>query len=153
MRVILREDLPNLGEAGEVVEVKPGYARNYLIPKKLAMEATEGNLKTYRDIARAREARAEKALSDASELQRQLAGLVLRFPVEVGEEDQLYGSVTIQMIVDELDGEGIHVERRQVLLKAPIKELGAFEVPIRLHKHVEQNITVVVEKKVEEVET
>jgi len=152
MRVILREDLPNLGDAGDVVEVKPGYARNYLIPKKLAMEATEGNLKTYQDIARAREARAEKALEDAGDLQQQLAGMVLTFQVEVGEEDHLYGSVTIQMIVDGLAAEGIEVERRQVLLKSPLKELGTFEVPIRLLKEVEPSITVVVEKKVEEME-
>jgi large subunit ribosomal protein L9 len=144
--------LPNLGEAGDVVEVKPGYARNYLIPKKLAMEATEGNLKTYQDIARARETRAEKALEDAGDVQRQLAGMILRLPVEVGEEDQLYGSVTSQMIVDSLAEKGIEVERRQVLLKSPLKELGSFEVPIHLLKEVEPSITVVVEKKIEDVE-
>ena len=150
MRVILREDLPNLGEAGDVLDVKPGYARNYLIPRKLAMEATEGNLKTYRDIARAREARSEKELADAQSLEQRLTGTVLTASVEVGEEEQLYGSVTAQMIVDMLAEKGIEVERRQVMLKAPIKELGNFEVPIRLYREVEPSITVVVEKRVEE---
>jgi large subunit ribosomal protein L9 len=150
MRVILREDLPNLGDAGDVVEVKAGYARNYLIPRKLAMEATEGNLKTYRDIARAREARSEKELAQAQSLEQRLGGTVLTAAVEVGEEEQMYGSVTAQMIVDMLADQGIEVERRQVMLKAPIKELGNFDVPIRLHREVEPSITVVVEKRVEE---
>jgi large subunit ribosomal protein L9 len=146
MRVILREDMQNLGEAGDVVEVKTGYARNYLIPNKLAMPASEGNLKTFRDIARGREKRAEKALSDAHDLEERLRGLELRFPVEVSAEDQLYGSVTAQMIVDALAARGLAVERRLVLLKSPIKELGTFEVPIHLHKQVEPAVKVIVEK-------
>jgi len=152
MRVILREDMPSLGEAGEVVDVKPGYARNFLIPKKLAMEATPGNLKTYKDIARGREARAEKALADAQSLETRLGGTMLDFRVEVGEEDQMYGSVTAQMIVDALEEKGFQIERRYVLLKAPIKELGTHEVAIHLYKDVEPLVTVVVEKKVEEEE-
>ena len=150
MRVILREDLPNLGEAGDVVEVKSGYARNYLIPNKLAMPATEGNLKTYQDIARGRESRAEKALTDAEGLVTEMSGVQLRFSVEVGAEEQLYGSVTAQMLVEGLDELGFKIERRQVLLKAPIKELGSFEVPIHLHKQVEPTVRVVVEKHQEE---
>lgn len=152
MRVILREDMPSLGEAGEVVDVKAGYARNFLIPKKLAMEATPGNLKTYKDIARGRESRAEKALSDAQSLESRLAGTILDFRVEVGDEDQMYGSVTAQMIVDALEEKGFEIERRYVLLKAPIKELGTHEVAVHLYKDVEPVVTVVVEKKVEEEE-
>jgi len=150
MRVILREDMQNLGEAGDVVEVKTGYARNYLIPNKLAMAANEGNLKTFRDIARGREKRAEKALAEAHGLSERLSGLELRFSVEVGAEEQLFGSVTAQMIVDALAARGLAVERRLVLLKAPIKELGTFEVPIRLHKQVEPAVKVIVEKHVVE---
>ncbi len=152
MRVILREDLPNLGEAGDVVDVKPGYARNYLIPNKLAMEATKGNLKTFKDIARALEARSEKERADAGELADKLAGVVLTITVEVGEEEQLYGSVTSQMIVDALEEEGFQIKRRQVLLNDPIKELGTFDVPIHLHRKVEPVVRVVVEKKIEEEE-
>ncbi len=152
MRVILREDLPNLGEAGDVVDVKPGYARNYLIPNKLAMEATEGNLKTFRDIARALETRSEKEKADAEGLADRLAGLIVTMAVEVSEEDQLYGSVTSQMIVDSLAEEGFDIKRRQILLNNPIKEIGTFDVPIRLHREVEPAIRVVVEKHVEEEE-
>ena len=153
MRIILREDIPSLGDAGEVVDVKRGYARNYLIPRKLAMEATPGNLKTYEDIARARESRMEKATADAEETASRLVQVSLEMEVEVGEEDQLYGSVTSQMIADALQEKGFEVERRNVLLSAPIKELGTHEVGIHLLKGVEPKIRVVVEKKVEEEET
>lgn len=152
MRVILREDLPNLGEAGDVVEVKPGYARNYLIPNKLALEATEGNLKTFRDIARALETRSEKERAESEVLAEKLDGLVITIPVEVGEEDQLYGSVTSQMIVDALGEEGFEIKRRLVMLDNPIKELGTFDIPIRLHREVEPAVRLVVEKHVEEEE-
>ena len=152
MRVILREDLPNLGEAGDVVDVKPGYARNYLIPNKLAMEATKGNLKTFRDIARALEARSEKEKADSEVLAVRLAGFIVTMAVEVSEEDQLYGSVTSQMIVDYLAEEGFDIKRRQVLLKSPIKEIGTFDVPIPLQREVEPAIRVFVEKHVEEEE-
>lgn len=152
MRVILREDMPNLGEAGEVVDVKRGYARNYLIPRKLAMEATEGNLKTFEHIARARENRAEKLKGDAEGVAESLAGVTIHIEVEVGEEDQLYGSVTSQMIADELEEKGFEVERRNILLPTPIKELGEHEVAIHLHRDVEPVIKVSVVKRTEEEE-
>jgi len=150
MRVILREDLPNLGEAGDVLDVKPGYARNYLIPNKLAMEATKGNLKTFRDIARALETRSEKEKAGAEVLAARLAGFIVTMAVEVSEEDQLYGSVTSQMIVDSLAEEGFDIKRRQIMLNNPIKEIGTFDVSIRLHREIEPAIKVVVEKHVEE---
>lgn len=149
MQVILREDIPDLGEAGDVVEVKAGYARNYLIPRKLAMAATEGNLKTYRDIARGREARSEKEQGQAEEVAARLAQVELRMSVEVGEEEQLYGSVTSQMIVDALTQQGFTLERRQVILPTPIKALGVFEVPVHLHRRIEPVVRVVVEKRTE----
>lgn len=152
MKVILREDLPNLGEIGDVVEVKPGYARNYLIPNKLAMEATEGNLKTFKDIARAKESRSEKEIADAESVASRLTGVEVTITVEVGEEDQLYGSVTAQMLVDALAEQGVELERRLILLKSPIKELGVFEVPVRLHREVEHMLRVNVEKRIEEEE-
>jgi len=145
MRVILREDIPKLGEAGEVVTVKRGYARNYLIPNKLALEATEGNLKTFKDINRAREARSEKERGDAEITARKLAAAKVVVQVEVGDEGQLYGSVTSQMIRDSLAEDGIEIERRLIQLASPIKELGTFDIPIRLHRDVEPTIQVVVE--------
>ena len=152
MKVILREDLPHLGETGDVVEVKPGYARNYLIPNKLAMEATEGNLKTFKDIARAKEARSEKERADSESLADKLTGIEIRIEVEVGEEDQLYGSVTSQMIVDALAEQGFDFPRRQILLDTPIKELGTFDIPVRLHREVQPIVKLHVEKVVPEEE-
>ncbi len=145
MRVILREDIPKLGEAGEVVTVKRGYARNYLIPNKLALEATEGNLKTFKDINRAREARSEKERGVAEVTAQKLAAVRIVIPVEIGNEGQLYGSVTNQMIRDALAEDGIEIERRLIQRASPIKELGTFDVPIRLHRDVEPTIQVVVE--------
>ncbi len=147
MKVILREDIPHLGEVGEVVQVKAGYARNYLIPNKLALEATGGNLKTFKDIARAAEARSEKERADAETMVDRLTGVELHIAVEVGEEDQLYGSVTSQMIMEALAERGFSFPRRQIMLDNPIKELGTFEIPIRLHRDVQPVIRLQVEKK------
>jgi large subunit ribosomal protein L9 len=152
MKVILREDLPHLGETGDVVEVKPGYARNYLIPNKLAMEANEGNLKTFKDIARAKEARSEKERADSESLADRLTGVEIRIEVEVGEEDQLYGSVTSQMIVDALAEQGFDFPRRQILLDTPIKELGTFDIPVRLHREIQPTVKLHVEKAISEEE-
>jgi len=152
MKVILREDLPHLGESGDVVEVKPGYARNYLIPNKLAMEASEGNLKTFKDIARAQEARSEKERADSETIADRLVGVEIRIEVEVGEEDQLYGSVTRQMIVDALAEQDFDVPRRQIMLDTPIKELGTFDIPVRLHREVQPNVKLHVEKAESEEE-
>lgn len=146
MRVILREDIQKLGETGDIVTVKRGYARNYLIPNKLALEATDGNLKTFKDIARAQEARSEKEKGSAEILAQKLAAVRLVIPVEVGDDEQLYGSVTSQMIRDALAVEGIDIERRLIDLPSPIKELGTFDVPVRLHREVAPTIPVVVER-------
>ncbi|MFC1559228.1 50S ribosomal protein L9 [Gemmatimonadota bacterium] len=146
MRVILREDIQKLGEAGDIVTVKRGYARNYLIPNKLALEATEGNLKTFKDIARAQEARSEKEKGSAEIMAQKLAAVRLVIPVEVSDDDQLYGSVTTQMIRDALAADGIEIERRHIELPAPIKELGTFDVSVRLHREVAPTISVVVER-------
>ncbi|MFC1628035.1 50S ribosomal protein L9 [Gemmatimonadota bacterium] len=146
MRVILREDIQKLGEAGDIVTVKRGFARNYLIPNKLALEATEGNLKTFKDIARARESRSEKEKGSAEILAQKLVAVRVVIPVEVSDEDQLYGSVTSQMISDALAVDGIDIERRLIDLPSPIKELGTFDVPIRLHREVAPTISVVVER-------
>ncbi len=150
MRVILREDIQKLGETGDIVTVKRGYARNYLIPNKLALEATEGNLKTFKDIARAQEARSEKEKGSAEILAQKLAAVRLVIPVEVSDEDQLYGSVTSQIIRDALAAEGIDIERRHIDLPSPIKELGSFDVPVRLHREVVPTISVVVERTTDE---
>ena len=147
MELILREDVQHLGKAGEVVKVKDGYARNYLLPKGLAYPATEGNRKriTFEGerISRQRAAEKQTAEGEASKL----AGLSLTFSVKVGEEDKLYGSVTAGDIQRRLEEQGIHVDKRKVDLPEPIRSLGEFKVGIRFHTDVRPEITVVVVKE------
>ncbi len=136
MEVILREHVDNLGRRGEVVKVADGYARNYLLPRKLALKATEGNKK---QIER------ERAKFDASEgeerkvaeaMAERMATVELVIARKVGETEALYGSVTSADIAAELAAKGFEVDRRKLLLPDPIKSLGTFEVPVRLHREV-----------------
>src|SRR5437870_5429351 len=147
MEVILRESVQHLGAAGEVVKVKDGYARNYLLPKGLAYLATEANKKkiTYEAerIVKQRAAEQTAAESDAT----RIAGVQLTFPVKVGEEDKLYGSVTAGDLQRKLEELGIHVEKRQIDLPEPIRDLGEFRVGIKLHLNVRPEITVTVVKE------
>jgi large subunit ribosomal protein L9 len=147
MEIILREDVQHLGRAGEVVKVKDGYARNYLLPKGLAYLATEGNRKrvTFEAdrLARLRETEKQAAEGEASKL----AGVSLTFPVKVGEEDKLYGSVTASDIQRRLEEQGIHVDKRKIDLPEPIRSLGEFRVGIKLHAEVRPELTVVVVKE------
>src|SRR3989440_7467709 len=133
MEIILREDVQHLGRAGDVVKVKDGYARNYLLPKGLAYAATEANKKriTYeaQRLAKQRAAEKEAAVSEA----QRLAGVELTFPVKVGEEDKLYGSVTAGDIQRRLAGQQLHVDKRQIDPPEPIPALGDFQVGIKIH--------------------
>lgn len=147
MEIILREDVQHLGRAGEVVKVKDGYARNYLLPKGLAYAATEGNRKrvTFEAdrLSRLRETEKQAAEGEAAKL----AGVSLTFPMKVGEEDKLYGSVTASDIQRRLEEQGIHVDKRKVDLPEPIRSLGEFRVGIKLHAEVRPELTVVVVKE------
>ena len=147
MEIILRLDVQHLGRAGEVVKVKDGYARNYLLPKGLAYPATEGNRKrvTFEAdrLARLRETEKQAAEGEAAKL----AGLSLTFPMKVGEEDKLYGSVTASDIQRRLEEQGIHVDKRKIDLHEPIRSLGEFRVGIKLHADVRPELTVVVVKE------
>lgn len=147
MEIILRLDVQHLGRAGEVVKVKDGYARNYLLPKGLAYPATEGNRKrvTFEAdrLARLRETEKQAAEGEAAKL----AGVSLTFPMKVGEEDKLYGSVTASDIQRRLEEQGIHVDKRKIDLSEPIRSLGEFRVGIKLHAEVRPELTVVVVKE------
>jgi large subunit ribosomal protein L9 len=147
MEIILRLDVQHLGRAGEVVKVKDGYARNYLLPKGLAYPATEGNRKrvTFEAdrLARLRETEKQSAEGEAAKL----AGVSLTFPMKVGEEDKLYGSVTASDIQRRLEEQGIHVDKRKIDLPEPIRSLGEFRVGIKLHAEVRPELTVVVVKE------
>ena len=147
MEIILREDVQHLGRAGDVVKVKDGYARNYLLPKGLAYTATDANKKRIafeaERIAKLRAAEKSAAETEAG----RLAAVRLTFVVKVGEEDKLYGSVTASDIQRKLEDEGIHVDKRKVDLPEPIHELGEFRVGIKIHPDVRPEILVTVVKE------
>jgi len=136
LEVILREDIKTLGKAGELVRVKPGYARNYLLPQGLAYEATEGNKKRIAAETKARNTRLAAEKGDAQAFAGKLAGVTLTMKGKVGEGDRLFGSVTAQDIADALAAQGHSVDRRRIDLDHPLKTLGEHLVPVRLHPEV-----------------
>ena len=145
--VILRAEVDNLGHAGDLVEVAPGYARNYLLPRGLAYVATEANKHRVAQEKKKYEEKLEHERAEAIALAARLEGLVLEFRAMAGEEDQLYGSISVADISDRLEALGFEIERSRVKLDQPIKALGEFEVPLRLHPHVTQPIGVRVERE------
>ncbi len=142
IEVILREDVPSLGRAGELVRVRPGYARNYLLPKGLAFEATEGNRRRIAAETRVREARRQAERVEAEGLAARLASVTLTIASKAGEEGKLFGSVTAQDIADALAAQGFAVDRRRIELEHPIKALGTHTVPVRLHPEVHAEVRV-----------
>jgi len=147
MRVILVEDVEPYGKRGEVKDVKSGLARNYLFPRKLAIEATPGNLKVWEQQKSALNKKEEKLRAEAQSLASMLQGVSCSIPAKVGEEEKLYGSVTSQNISDALSKLGFDISRKDIELDSPIKTLGAHEVKIRLHSNVVVNINVDVVKE------
>ncbi len=145
--VILRAEVENLGHAGDLVEVAPGYARNYLLPRGLAYVATEANKHRVAQEKKKYEEKLEHERAEAIALAARLEGLVLEFRAMAGEEDQLYGSISVADISDRLEALGFEIERSRVKLDQPIKALGEFEVPLRLHPHVTQPIRVRVDRE------
>lgn len=140
--IILQQDIENLGEAGEVVDVSAGYARNYLLPRGLAIPATAGNMKRIEQERRRLERARTRERDRAGELSEQLADRSLSFSVRAGEEGRLFGSVTSSDIADRLAEEGIEVDRRLIRLDEPIKELGVYRVAVELHADVRPELKV-----------
>ena len=147
IEVILREDVKTLGKAGEMVRVKPGYARNYLLPQGLAYEASEGNKKRIAAETKARTVRLQSERADAEREAATLSGVQLRLAGKAGEEGKLFGSITAQDIADELGRQGHAVDRRRIELEHPIKTLGEHTVSVRIHPdvHAEVRVSVVAE--------
>ena len=147
MEIILREDVQHLGKVGEVVKVKDGYARNYLLPKGLAYPATEANKKkiAYEGERVAKQRAAEKTAAQTEATR--LADVHLTFEVKVGEEEKLYGSVTASDIQRKLEEMGIHVDKRKIDLAEPIRELGEFNVGIKIHPEVRPEVRITVVKE------
>ena len=135
-QVLLREDIDNLGVRGEIVRVKSGYARNYLLPRKLAVEATTNNVRQIEGEKAALAKREAKDRSSAELQGDQLRKLTLKFERKVGEAGVLYGSVTSMDIAHELKEQGYEIDRRKIVLREPIKRFGTYNVPLRLHREV-----------------
>ena len=142
MEIILRQAVENLGKTGDVVKVKSGYARNYLLPHGLAYEATPGNLKRIQQERDRLEAAENERRTAAQTLAERLEQVSLTFSARVGEEGKLFGSVTAADIQAQLESQGFHIERRQIDLHEPIKALGVYRVPIRLHADVKPEVRV-----------
>jgi len=142
MEIILREHVENLGERGEIVKVADGYARNYLLPRKLALPATRGNRKHVERERRIVEAREAEAKGQAEALAARLSVVDLTIARRVGDTDQLYGSVTAADIVEVLKEQGFEVDRRKLIFPEPIKAIGDYEVPLKLHRQVTATLTV-----------
>jgi large subunit ribosomal protein L9 len=147
MKLILRQNYESLGEAGTVINVKPGFARNFLIPKGLAMLATDKNLKKYENEKKQMSWRQEKEKRQSEELAKTLENVSCTITVQVGEEDKMFGSVTSQNIAEALESQGYKIDKRKITLDEPIKSLGIYSIPIKLHTDVEAKVKVWVVKE------
>lgn len=147
IKVLLKNDVPSLGTGGEVVKVRPGFARNYLLPRGLAVAASAGNLARVEDIKRQVASQAKAELEAANAAAAQLSSASVTITRAVGEEGKMYGSVTTKDIEDAFAAAGVKVDRRKMVLPDAIKSIGTFEVPIKLHSAVTATLKVNVAKK------
>jgi len=147
MEVILKEDVSNLGSRGDVIKVADGYGRNFLLPRKLAIEASVGNKKVIEQMRAAALRRSAKEKAQAEELSKQFEGLSVSFQRKSGENDQLFGSVTSGDLADALQKKGFNLDRRKIQLHEPLKTLGEFMVPVKLHREVTAHLKVIIEKE------
>jgi large subunit ribosomal protein L9 len=145
VKLILREDVENLGKGGELVEVKPGYGRNYLLPRGLAVLANPKNVRELEHQKRVADAKAAKTRASAEAVARRLAETPVTLKRKVGEQEKLYGSVTALDLVEALAARGVQLDRRLIDLAEPIKTLGEFEVPVKVHRDVPAKLKVKVE--------
>ena len=150
MEVILKEDVAKLGSRGDVVKVAEGYGRNFLLPRKLAIAANQGNKKVIEQMRAAAVRRSAKEKAQAEELSKQFDGVSVSFARRAGEQDQLFGSVTSGDLTEALEKKGFNIDRRKIQLHEPLKTLGEFTVPVKLHKDVTAHLKVVIEKEAAE---
>jgi large subunit ribosomal protein L9 len=147
MKIVLRQDYDKLGKLGDVVEVKNGFARNYLIPRNIAFQATPQNLKTFENDRKRAEQKQLHDQREAQQLADKLKDVSLTATVTVGEEDKVFGAITSQNIADLLAAKGFELDRRKIQLDEPLKALGVYEVTIKLHADIETSIKVWVVKE------
>jgi large subunit ribosomal protein L9 len=144
MKIVLRQDMDALGLEGDIVDVANGYARNYLVPKGIALEANKQNIKLMEMQRKKIEVKRLKAKEDAEKVRERMSDVVITISQKAGEEEKLYGSVTSMDIATHLEDQGISIDRRKILLDKPIKTLGEFDVPVKLYPEVTGSIKVVV---------
>ena len=147
MKVILKQDFEKLGNTGDIINVKDGYARNFLIPRQIAYEATSSNMKRFEEEKKRIASQLTKEVKKSEKMAAELEKVSCTITVAVGEEDKLFGSVTSQDIAGALEEKGIEIDKRKILLEEPIKTLGIYTVPIKLHSEVNTNVKVWVVKK------
>jgi large subunit ribosomal protein L9 len=147
MKIILKKDVENLGVAGDVVKVKDGYARNYLVPKGFAIVATRSNMKIVDELKANEAKKAKKAETVAQNTAKKLQDISVTVSVKVGEDDKLFGAVTTQMIADLVTEKGIELDKHNILLDEPIKELGVFDVPVKVGAGIKADVKVWVVKE------
>jgi large subunit ribosomal protein L9 len=147
VEVILLDIVPSLGNRGETVKVKPGFARNFLFPRKLALPATESNRRVFKEEELVLAKRDELAKNSAQKAATKLSDVSCTIPVQVGEEDKLYGSVTANDIAKVLKDQGFEIDKKQVLLEEPIKQLGVYTIDVMLHREINAPIKVWVVKE------
>jgi large subunit ribosomal protein L9 len=140
MQVILRDDVPNLGQPGDVVRVRPGYARNFLLPRNLAVEANPKNLRAFEHEKRLGLARRDAKRAESVKIKERIEGLTIEIAARAGEAGKLFGSVTNIDIERALGAQGVSIDRRRIMLAEPIKELGEFVVPVRIDAEVEAGL-------------
>ena len=150
MKVILIKDVPGYGTFGDVINVKDGFANNYLIPRGLALPATEGNIKHVQDILKQKQRKLEREKAKAKEMAEKIDGLVIEIARPVGVTGKLYGAITVSEIAKYIkEKTGVEVDKRKIMLKAPIKNVGRYTIPVKLHPEV--SATIVVDVKPSEV--
>jgi large subunit ribosomal protein L9 len=147
MKIILRQNVERLGQRGDIITVKDGFARNYLIPRKLALVATPGNLRTFQEEKKQLDVRENKDRRLAEQLAKKLKSVSITATVAVGEEDRVFGSVTAQTISGLLKDKGYKIDKKKILLEEPIKALGVYTVSLKLHHDVEGKVKVWVVKE------
>jgi large subunit ribosomal protein L9 len=146
MKVILRSDVQDLGQAGELVNVKDGYARNFLVPRNLAVEASKASIRALEHERRQISLREKKRLTELEKLAARLRATSVTIAKEVGEADRIFGSVTSMDVHRALEAEGIAVDRRTIELEEPIKAIGVYDVPVKLHRQIDAKLKVWVVK-------
>jgi len=147
IKLILRQDYDPLGKVGEIISVKDGFARNFLIPQRIGIQATPANMKIFEEEQKQVQKRLNKDKQSSEKMAKEFESLSLTATVAVGEEDKVFGSVTAQMVSDLLKVKGFDIDKRKILLDEPIKALGVYNIPVKLHSEVEANVRVWVVKE------